>query len=620
MKNKRQGRQKKERVRWTWKARICALLLAGGLTLLAGTGLLTRPDCTVSDSWYQSREASDGKILLVGIDQRALEEIGPYSQWSREVLAQVIETLNVSEDCRPAVIGLDVLCSGQTRPEADDRLARAAGRYGNVVTASAAEFGTAVEQRADGEYALRPNAVLSYEEPYEALRDATEQGHINAMLDTDGILRHHMLRIEREDGSQIPSLALLAAQKYREYRGEEPVALPPVTARNFWYLPFCGAPGDFDSSISVADVINGEISPEYFDGKIVLIGPYAAGLQDSYMTAIDHAVPMYGVEYQANAIQALLWENYKTEVPDTVQLALLFGLLLLALFCFWQRPMWLSTAVWLTLGGGWLLLCRLIYERGMILHVLWVPVGVTVLYASSLALNYIKAALERRHVMGTFKRYVAPEIVDKLMEDGVESLKLGGKQSEIAVLFVDVRGFTPMSEALEPEKVVDILNRYLTLTSSCILNNGGTLDKFIGDATMAFWNEPVRQEDYVMKAVRAAADMVKGSRELGEELERECGRSVSFGIGVHVGPAVVGNIGSKKRMDYTAIGDTVNTAARLESKAGPGQVLISGAVAERLAGRIRTSWPKEPIELKGKKKDMGIQILEEILDGTEKDT
>ena len=243
--------------------------------------------------------------MLVQIDERALEELGPYSQWSRDVLAEVIEILNQSEEIRPAVIGLDVLCSGETQPQADERLAQAAGRYNNVVTASAAEFGTAVEQRADGEYTLRPNTVLSYEEPYAALRDVSAQGHINAMLDVDGILRHHLLQIQAPGVGEVPSMALLAAQKYRESCGQEPVVPPPVDARGFWYLPYCGTPGDFDSSISVAAVINGEIPPEYFSGKIVLIGPYAAGLQDSYMTSIDHARPMYGVEYQANAIQAL---------------------------------------------------------------------------------------------------------------------------------------------------------------------------------------------------------------------------------------------------------------------------------------------------------------------------
>ena len=126
------------------KTALLALAIAGGLTLLAGLGVLKRADLALSDGLYQRREPSDGQIVLVGIDQRALEEIGPYSQWSREVFARALDWLNQSEDCRPAVIGLDVLFAGQSDLEADARLARAAGRYGNVVTACAAEFGSEI--------------------------------------------------------------------------------------------------------------------------------------------------------------------------------------------------------------------------------------------------------------------------------------------------------------------------------------------------------------------------------------------------------------------------------------------------------------------------------------------
>ncbi len=181
------------------------------------------------------------------------------------------------------------------------------------------------------------------------------------------------------------------------------------------------------------------------------------------------------------------------------------------------------------------------------------------------------------------------------------------------MLFVDVRGFTTMSEMLSPPQVVEILNRYLTLIADCILKNGGTLDKFVGDAAMAFWGAPLPQEDYVMRAVQAAADMVNGSKALSEELMAQFGRTVSFGIGVHVGEAVVGNIGSPQRMDYTAIGDTVNTSARLEANAPGGTIYISRAVADALEGRIRTTSLGDTIKLKGKKDGFEILTLDEIL-------
>ena len=594
------------------RAVLAALAIAALMTLSAGLGLLETADWAVSDAWYQDPLLFDGEIVLVGIDQKAIEDIGPYDEWGREIVAMAIEYLNESEDCRPAAICLDVLYIGESDPEADAWLAEAAEAYGNVVTGCAALFEDGFVEGEDGEFFRDRFAIRLFEEPFPAMREAATIGHINAMLDADGILRHHLLTIHVPDGREIPSMVLAAAQKYQDFYDLGPVERPPTDGNGFWYVPFSGGPGDLWESISVADLLAGEVPPDYFAGKVVLIGPYAPGLQDSYFTSIDHAEAMYGVEYQANAIQALIRGDHKREVGDGLQLAALFLLLVLSLAAFWQRPVKVSTAVWLLLAGGWLGLCRLLYARGYVLHALWVPLGVTILYAGCLAANYIRAALERRKVTNTFQRYVAPEIVRELLKEG-EALELGGKQVEIAVLFVDVRGFTTMSEALEPPEVVEILNRYLTLISDCILNNHGTLDKFVGDAAMAFWGAPLPQEDHVMLACRAAMDMVKGSEALSKELLAQYGRTVSFGVGVHVGPAVVGNIGSPKRMDYTAIGDTVNTSARLEANAPGGTVYISRAVADALEGRIRAESLGDTIKLKGKKDGFEILTLEEIL-------
>ena len=183
--------------------------------------------------------------------------------------------------------------------------------------------------------------------------------------------------------------------------------------------------------------------------------------------------------------------------------------------------------------------------------------------------------MEKKKVEGTFKRYVAPQVVEQIMDTGMDTIELGGKNVDIAVLFVDIRGFTPLSEALKPEEVVEVLNEYFDLITGCIFKNGGTLDKYIGDAAMAIFNAPIEVEDYTYKAVLTAIDIVKGAKALEEKLFERFNKKVSFGVGVNKGEAVVGNIGTSMRMDYTAIGNTVNTAARLEANAKAGQVLIS---------------------------------------------
>ena len=320
----------------TRKTAAWAAGIAGAMTLLAGLGALRGADLAASDALYQSRSGSDGEIALVCIDQRALEELGPYSEWDRDIFAQVLEALNASEDCRPAAIGLTVPLPDETGADTDQWLAQAAGEYGNVITASSVQL---APDRAGGECQLGHFTVLGSEEPYPALRRATVQGHVSAVPDPDGILRHHLLQITAPDGSQIPSMALAAARMYRAYWDEPSPALPPTDEQGAWYLPFCGVPGDFYEYISVVDLLSGDAAAEEFADRIVLIGFYAAGTQDSYVTAADHAGPMYGVEFQANAIQALLWESYKREVGDGPQLAVLFLLLLAAFAGFWRRKL-----------------------------------------------------------------------------------------------------------------------------------------------------------------------------------------------------------------------------------------------------------------------------------------
>ena len=594
--------------------RKLAIILMGAVlfTALAGLGVFYAPDMSVSDWLYQEERASVAEVMVIGIDAKALADFGPWP-WSREIMAMVIETLNQDEENRPAVIGIDVFYGGESDPYVDEWLVEAAGQYGNVVVATYSLLGSQYIVQ-DGMPYYDHHAVLSYEEPFEALKNVTQSGHINAMYDEDGVLRHSLLYIDPPDYERVYSFNWMIYNLYCQYHGLPAPDMPSVKGRfGAWYLPMTSKPGRY-YEFSVADVLDGAVPSDHLEGRIVLIGPYDAALQDSYKTAIDHSIQMYGIEIQANAIDALAAGEYKTELSDRVQLAILFVLSILCLLWFWERKMLPATLGWLLVAGGWLGICKLAYSNGIVLHVLWVPLAITVLYIITVAINYIRATLEKRKISNTFKRYVAPEIVTELLREGTDALGLGGKLTDISVLFVDIRGFTTMSEVLTPPQVVEILNQYLTLTTDCVMRNHGTLDKFVGDCTMAIWNAPLAQEDYIYKAVKAAQDMVEGSRALSQKLQEEFGRTVSFGVGVHCGPAVVGNIGAEMRMDFTAIGDTVNTAARLESNAPAGTIFISRAVADALEGRIETTSLGDSIKLKGKADGFEILRLEAVFD------
>lgn len=228
-------------------------------------------------------------------------------------------------------------------------------------------------------------------------------------------------------------------------------------------------------------------------------------------------------------------------------------------------------------------------------------------------LVFVMLTFKRRNqrIADTFKKYVAPQVVEEITKNGAKDITLSSENRDVAVLFVDIRGFTTMSEKLPPEQVVEILNSYFELTTNAIFKYGGTLDKFIGDATMAVFNAPFDLDDYVYKALMTATEIIKGGAELEKRFLETYDLSVGFGIGINCGNAVVGNIGCSIRMDYTAIGDTVNTASRLESKAQKGQILISQNVYDRVKDRVEVD-SIGGISLKGKSKDVHVYSLKEI--------
>lgn len=573
-----------------------------------------KTNSSLQDSLFQKSRALDGNIVIIGIDDETLVELDNSDTWKREAITKLLKKLNSGTDT-PAAIGIDILFSGYIDETVDDALVEAAKIKDNVYFACAANYRSTLVVDESGTY-IDDYYVSSFTEPFKELKEASNEAHINAMTDTDGIVRHAMLNVELNDGKLIKSMPLTLAQKYAEINGYDDIVLPHVNKENQYYLSYNQTPGGYYDYINLVDVIRPSseegthIDASYFEDKIVLVGPYAVGLSDSYYTAIDHSEMMYGVEIMANMTDQLLNKNYKYYANDIIQSILILIVIGASFFLYLQRKQIISIIVFIVEFGLYILIAKLMYNSGIMLDILYFPVALVCAFLASIILNITFATLEKYAITNTFKRYVAPEIVHELLKTNSDALSLGGKEVDIAVLFVDIRGFTTMSELLEPKQVVEILNKYLSLTSRCIMKNNGTLDKFVGDATMAFWNAPIEQNDYEYNAVLCAIDMVNESKILSDELEKEFGRTVSFGIGVHVGKAVVGNIGAEMRMDYTAIGDTVNTAARLEANAPGGKILISRELADRLKDRIVCNSLGDSIKLKGKKD--GFEILELI--------
>ncbi len=530
--------------------------------------------------------------------------------WNREIPARLVSTLNAKEESKPNIIAFDVMYIGEVDQETDDAYALACKEGGNVISAANIVFKTVIKETQTGEKFVDKFSVGMIEYPYNALKNNSTYGFANTLQDKDSYVRQASTSVEY-NGEIIDSLSMEIYTRYKESKGEA-VILPKLYNGNRFQFTYSGKIENYEA-VSLVDVLNGNIDPKVFKDCIVLVGAYAPGLQDAFNVPIERGRQMYGVEIHANIVEALL--EGKTAIPANIWLvSLCSAILALGYAIFIKRikvvPAFLVTVgiVLLDLLGG-----RLLRGLGITIGLITLPICIVIFFIVQIVFEYISEIIKRKKVVNAFKKYVAPQVVDEIAKQGEFNVVLGGENRNIAVLFVDIRGFTPMSESLQPEQVVEILNEYLNLTTNAIFHNGGTLDKFIGDATMAVFNAPFELEDYVFKAVCTARDIAAGSQKLEEELQKRFGKTVSFGIGVNCGNAVVGNIGCDFRMDYTAIGDVVNTAARLESNAKPGQILISQDVYEVVKERVHVN-EIGIIPLKGKSKGVFVYEVTEVLD------
>ena len=380
------------------------------VTVLVGLGMLRRLDRWAQDWLFQRPGIPSGDIVVIGIDEEALELLGPYNTWDRNIMASALEALAADPEKKPAVTAVDILYAGTSTQQADDRLAAAAGKLGNVITASMAGFGEKITWENGHAVEVQTSAVLAYEEPYEALCSSTAQGHINAMTDVDGVMRHGLLYVEPDgsEESRVYSMAFQAARSYLEQKGLE-LTPPQTVGKGHFYIPYTAGPGGYYDGVSIAALIGGQVPADYWAGKIVIIGPYAPALQDAYLTPIDKGTQMYGVEIQANVIQSFLEGRRKTEMSDLPQL--------LFLFLFSTASMILFLRMKVARGGilcAGLIICSafltfILYAAGFVTHPFWLPFALLTLYILALAAHYIRAVRER-HALALEKERIEAEL------------------------------------------------------------------------------------------------------------------------------------------------------------------------------------------------------------------
>lgn len=594
--------------KWDFLVHLALFLL---VFLLLFANAFETLDNRARDGLYQKEREITGDIVIIGIDDESLAALGKWP-WPRDYHGELISLLSKGD---PAAIGYDIILAEESKdPEDDSYLVEMARQAGNVIFSVYGTFGQSAD-KLEGEGSLQ---ALELTKPFPALTAATNLGHINTIMDNDGLVRKTILHIDHQ-GERINSLSYELYKRFVERQGGGAGGLVaisdiPLDAWARTPIVFSGQPKSFEM-LPFHQVLSGEIPGEYFRDKIVLVGPTAVGLADDYyFTPIAPYTPMYGVEIHANIISQLISGTFRSEVSLLGQGLILLVMALLAYVLFSRlRPLpgVIALAVLmgaLLIGARFLALGKL----GYIFSFLYPLLLLGLQYIYSLAEKFVSEQLEKRRVTAVFGKYVAPQIVDKILDEGEAGLVLGGTRRDISVLFVDIRGFTPLSEAAEPEEVVSILNEYLSLCAQAIFDNGGTLDKYIGDAAMALFNAPLDLADHQLKAVMTAWAMQQGSIPLEKQLEEKFGKIIRFGVGIHTGPAIVGNIGADFRMDYTAIGDTVNTAARIESVSKPGQILISSAIYEKVKDFVEVTDIGQ-IEVKGKSIKLQVYQVDKLL-------
>lgn len=468
-------------------------------------------------------------IIIIAIDNESILKIGQWP-WPREKFA---EFLLILEKSKPKILGIDIMFSEPSRwgAEDDKKLEISLSKISYPVIMPVEKF---------------ENEEIK---PLEQFKPKINLGNVNLIIDKDGSVRRFLL----ED-----SFALKIAQISNLLKNES--ALSEINPR----VVYAGPPGTFPQ-IPFWKILAKKIPADYFENKIILVGATAPDLHDEQITPFSKGKPMPGVEIQANIVNMLI-QGYRLKDINNqtmaiwILLAALLPIFFFALFKNSLKPIIANAAMGIVHNIGALLLTENNTMPNLVhLNLAWVfsIIGLV-------GFKYFIGEREKREIKSLFSRYVSRDVLEEILKNP-SAAALGGKETEITILFSDIRDFTSISEKITAGELVGFLNKYFDLMSNEILKRRGVVDKYIGDAIMAFWGAPIPDENQTENALEAAIGMISALKKINEEIQLAGKPKINIGIGIYAGPAVVGNIGSKSRFDYTAIGDTVNVASRLES-------------------------------------------------------
>ena len=555
------------------------------LIFLNTVNFLSNINSKLTDNLYGSKVPLDN-IVIIAIDDESLQQIGRWP-WDRKVFAEVINKLNESK-----VIGIDLGFYETSNNSSDEILKNTLIQNENKIVLSCeyVSFKTQKDNDKDdivyGEKILTPNTNLKYENTC---------GYVNTIIDKDGVSRAINLNVIGNYSSFSEEIYSKYAKSNLSYED------------NRYLINYANLPGSF-KTYSFSDVYHNEINSSVFKNKIVLIGVTSADFHDEMHVPTSHGKPMAGVEIHANIIQTMLLNNNLHENSHLIQ-NLIIILILFITTCLFYYLKLLKTIILLIISLiAYLFIVIYAFEKNIILNIIYPILSILISSAVFIIYYYITEEKKKNEIKNAFGKYVSPILIEELI-NSPEKLKLGGEKREITILFSDIAGFTSISEKLTPEELVHLLNEYLTEMTNIILKNNGLVDKYIGDAIMCFWGAPLDNKNHAIDACNSAIEMQKKLNELKPIWEKKYGVEVIARIGINTAKCVVGNMGSSDRFDYTAMGDGVNLASRLEgiNKSYGTYIMISEFLLEKVSSKFQT---REIDTVRVKGKNNGVKIFE----------
>ncbi|HEX6509321.1 MAG TPA: adenylate/guanylate cyclase domain-containing protein, partial [Chloroflexota bacterium] len=575
---------------------VAATLVA--VLVLQGLPFIGRAELSTYDYQFTLRGTTSipSNIVVVGLDSPTITDL----QGGRYPIARrwIGQAVNFLHRAHAQAIGLDFLYQAPSGfgLKDDAALASAMKKAGNVVIAGQLGGADASNFIVGESQYTPPISIFA--------RNAAGVGVANVPVDQDNEIRAAQLMQFGPGGStlngkQYPALPVMLAS----IALHKPVADVVKGLPNTMLINYVGPqnPGDASQQslpvYQLESVARGQDSPAIFRNKIVLIVPAALVTKDILNTPFG---PMYGGFVQANALNTILQRNPIVPVGDAINSLIVVLLGFLTAFLAARFGILRSTGATLVLALGFAALGYVLIDVFRVwVHVVTLEIAIVLTFSAVMALRFSTEERQRRRTAKLFGQYVKPEIVDILVNSPDEVAALAGTRRDISILFVDIRGFTAMSERMEPEDVVAALDVYLELLTGAVLKYDGTINKYIGDEIVAVWNIPHHHNDHEMRAVKSALDMIAHTDDMNAKLREKGLPAIKYGIGVNSGEAIVGQMGSSFRKQYDVIGDTVNTGARLCSAAGGGEVIIGQSTWEAIGNRLVVE-ETEPLRLKGK--------------------